>query len=628
MLDNKELATIKKPNEPLGAKTKEEFEEMITAIAHSKRDIVWWAENFFRIVSLNTGLGLIKLYEKQKQMLYHLVNHDRNVILSSRQTGKTTTYTILCMWLATLFPEKKIMICANKLQTSIEIMDRLRLAYEYLPKFIKPGILVYNKQEITFSNKSTIRAFATSSSASRGFSAQICIIDEMAFIPKNIIDEFFASVMPVVSSAKDSKVIVVSTPNGTSGLYYDIWQQANSKERQQNKEGWSAFRVDWWEVPGRTEEWKEKQIASIGQAKWDQEFGNQFLSGNQTKKLISDDILEKYRMRLSEYKIKGILPKKQKIVSQDEKELFEFDMWHEFQPTHTYAASMDISEGVGGDSSVLYIWDVTDLSNIIMCAKFSSNTISLVQFAYVSRKMLALYNDPMLAAERNGVSAGTLDSLRITYGYEHIIIDNKKNEPGIFSHVTTKERACIWCKEMMETRGFNFIIYDKDIIDEFGIFCKKDTKGQHLIYQSLPGPNSHDDHVMAFIWLTYILHNDRINQYFIICQNFTSDLGNIYPKILQPLNSYTGDDMRRIQNDPLYKEFMEFKEEARKTFTEYKQREEIDNQFDNFKYRNYDPYFSSDDGPLWDDVQPQVTQNTHQHLPSNSLNPTPSFYIF
>ena len=108
-------------------------------------------------------------------------------------------------------------------------MDRMRIAYEYLPHWIKPGILVYNKSEITFSNMSSIRAFATSSSASRGFSGSILVIDEMSFIPKNIMDEFFASVMPVVSSAKNSKVIIVSTPNGTSGLYYDIWQQANSK---------------------------------------------------------------------------------------------------------------------------------------------------------------------------------------------------------------------------------------------------------------------------------------------------------------------------------------------------------------------------------------------------------------
>ena len=224
-----ELASIKKPGD-VEQVTKEEFETRIRNIAHSKRDICWWAENFFRIVSLNTGLTKIKLYPKQQDLLRALVNNDRSIVLASRQVGKTTCYTVFCMWLATLFPEKKIMICANKLQTAIEIMDRMRIAYEYLPSWIKPGILVYNKAEMTFANMSSIRAFATSSSASRGFSGQILVVDELAFIPKNVADQFFASVMPVVSSAKNSKVIVVSTPNGTSGLYYDLWCQANSKE--------------------------------------------------------------------------------------------------------------------------------------------------------------------------------------------------------------------------------------------------------------------------------------------------------------------------------------------------------------------------------------------------------------
>lgn len=140
-------------------------------------------------------------------------------------------------------------------------------------------------------------------------------------------------------------------------------------------------------------------------------------------------------MKLSEYRLKGIEPKKQKIISEANDEVFEFDMWHEFKGTRTYAASMDIAEGVGGDSSVLYVWDVTDLSDIKMCAKFSSNTVSLVQFAYIARKILSLYNDPLLAAERNGVSAGTLDSMRITYGYQNFLVENKKNEAGIYSHV-------------------------------------------------------------------------------------------------------------------------------------------------------------------------------------------------
>lgn len=112
------------------------------------------------------------------------------------------------------------------------------------------------------------------------------------------------------------------------------------------------------------------------------------MASSTVKKLLPDDVLENYRIKLSEHKAQGIKPKRQRIISQDEKEFFEFDMWHELKQHHAYLASADISEGIGGDSSVLYIWDISDLSDIKMCAKFSSNTTSLVQFAYVARRML------------------------------------------------------------------------------------------------------------------------------------------------------------------------------------------------------------------------------------------------
>ena len=234
----------------------------------------------------------IKLYKKQKEMLEFIAHNNRILTLASRQTGKTTTYTIFCLWYATLFQDKKIMICANKLQTAIEIMDRIRKAYENLPFWIKPGILTYNKGEIEFANGSVIRACSTSSSAARGSSCNCLIIDEMAFIPKNIIDDFFASVVPIVSSSKTSKIIAVSTPNGAEGMYYDLWQKANLGE---SEEGWMPFRIHWWEVPGRDEKWKQQQIATIGIEKWKQEYECDFLT-SLTKRLIPDDIIDKYRM--------------------------------------------------------------------------------------------------------------------------------------------------------------------------------------------------------------------------------------------------------------------------------------------------------------------------------------------
>ena len=276
----------------------------------------------------------------------------------------------------------------------------------------------------------------------------------------------------------------------------------------------------------------------------------------------------------------------------DESELFEFQMWHEFQPYKTYLASADISEGIGGDSSVLYIWDVTNLSDITMCARFSSNTVSLVQFAYVAHKILALYNNPPLAAERNGVSAGMLDSLRITYGYTNIISENKKNEPGIYSHVMVKGKACLWTRDMMTTSCFGFTIYDKNLLDEFSIFVKKDTQSMHNIYHALPGQDSHDDHVMAFIWGLYALHNDRVQKIFTVVDTVTTQLNQVYALALQPLNAYLQSSVDAITNDPMYRDFLEYKEELNIQGQKLLAAEKQEEQQDMFIYKQQNYLFS------------------------------------
>lgn len=158
-------------------------------------------------------------------MLEFIKNNNRVITVASRQVGKTTIYTVFLLWYAMYHPDKRVMVCGNKLSIAIEIMDRIRLGYEYCPKAIKIGVKTYNKGCIEFENNSIIRCFATGSSGCRGFSANVLVMDEAAFIPKNIADEFMASVFPVLSSSKDSKAIMVSTPNGTANnLFYDIWQ--------------------------------------------------------------------------------------------------------------------------------------------------------------------------------------------------------------------------------------------------------------------------------------------------------------------------------------------------------------------------------------------------------------------
>lgn len=116
----------------------------------------------------------------------------------------TTIYTVYILWYAMYHPNKRVMICGNQLNIAIEIMDRIRLGYEYCPSAIKIGVVTYNKQCIEFENNSTIRCFATGSSGTRGFSANcvtgdtwICVQDETGFIEDVQIDEIMDRKSPL-----------------------------------------------------------------------------------------------------------------------------------------------------------------------------------------------------------------------------------------------------------------------------------------------------------------------------------------------------------------------------------------------------------------------------------------------
>lgn len=451
-----------------------------------------------------------------------------------------------------------------------------------------------------------------------GFLSHNCVImDEASFVPNNIASRVFESIYPVISSSKTSQFIMVSTPNGAdpNNLYYSIWQKANRKESDKNAEGWKAFRIDWFDVPGRDEQWKNNTIASIGARRFAQEFGNEFLSNASTKKLIDEDIIEKFRMKLSEYKIKNVKPKTQRIISEKQDRLYEFQMWHEFDKDRTYVASGDIAEGVGGDASVLQVWDVTDTKSITLVAKFSSNRVSLVEFAYICSKILPLYGNPYLFAERNGLSAGMIDALRITYQYPNIARESKNGEAGIYSHVSVKIKACLWARDMLTTDGFGFRIYDKELIDEMSTFVKKDGKSDKTMYAAISP--AHDDNIMSFVWMCYSLQNDVVDKYYVLVDTFKSVFDQFHPARLAPLTAYTSDTLKRISNDPIYRDFMDFKEQNMSEYMKLMQAEERENRNDVFKYSSDDMYFGGAwEGDGWNTGKGQTYVNPNNHMPA------------
>lgn len=520
------------------------------------------------------------------------------------------------------------MLLANKADTVLEILGRIQMAYEYLPAWLKPAVTVWNKGEIQFSNKSMIKGFPTASDAARGFSAGIVIMDEAAFVPNNIASKVFESIYPVISSSKKSKFIIVSTPNGAdpNNLYYSLWQQANQKQAGKNMEGWRPFRIDWWDVPGRDEHWKEMTVASIGAKRFAQEFGNEFLASSTTRKLFDDDVIEKFRMQLSERAARGLRPLTQRLLSENERRLFEFQTWREFDPKRTYMASADVAEGVGGDSSVLYVWDVTETSKIRMCAKFSSNTVSLTEFAYVCSKILALYGDPWLFVERNGLSGGMIDALRITYGYPNVAAESRNGEFGIYSHASVKVKACLWAREMTTTDGFGFEICDKDLVDEMGTFVKRDGKSDKTSYAAVQP--AHDDHVVSFVWACWALSKELVEKYFVVAQTFKTVFDQFQPAVLQPLKAYGSDMIAKIKADPMYAEFAQFRAEAcERSEAARRAFDEEDAADPYFSPAAADPYFGDGGGSEWGSPWDPRGRKDRRPEALNPANRMPVFFV-
>lgn len=504
---SEQLASVKKKNDELEQITREEFLWRAQELKRCRDDIVYFANKYFRIISPDVnegrgGLGVIKTYKKQEDLLRFFQKYNRVVTLAARQSGKSTSYNIFCLWKLCFFESTNIMLLAQREKTAIELLGRLRLAYEYLPDFLKPSIVSYNKSSIEFTKHSKIEAFATASQGARGTSANIVIVDECAFIPDNIADDFMASVYPVISRDKKSKVIFVSTPNGasTKNLFYQTWKSAGESDPN-DINAWQRFRMDWWDVPGRDEEWKENQIKTIGIERFNQEFGNDFARTGSIR-LFSSSVLENLRMskkREPEVTVK--------ITSMDESNIWEVKVWERPKTGHTYVAASDIAEGIGGDSSVLLILDVTDMNDIKLALSFANANISIAEFASLSARLLNAYNCPMFLCEANGVGAGYISILTNHFKYEDILSFDEK-VPGIHSTQKNKMNACLWAKEFFNIYK-HVTLADENLLSQMEVFSRTSSK-TNPSYAAIKG--EHDDYILALVWALYLLNKDVVEK--------------------------------------------------------------------------------------------------------------------
>lgn len=471
--------------------------EMVSEIAKCSKNITHFGENYFWAITTG-GKKNIELYKPQKKLLKALVDNRFVITLASRQSGKSTVMTIFALWYTCFQEDKRVLIVANREDTAKELLRRVKFAYEMLPNWLKPGVENWGQTEVFFSNGSSIVISATSSTAARGMTINVLVIDEMAFIPDHIMDEFWNSVIPVVSSdtTRSTKVFAVSTPNGTSNLFYKLYSDAE-KGRLKT---WKNIRIDWWEIPGRGKKWKEEIEEALAKQNksFDQEFGNKFVETGETATDV--EVIDALRH----------MSKKPLHTYEDG----SYKIWFAPDQSHIYTIGVDVAEGVGGCASVAMVFDITDLTNIQQVAVFHSDTIDPYHFAAFIYKMANQWGAPPLLIERNGPGGQVIDALKEVHKYSSLVEYGPENSKtsgrlGIFSHTNTKSKAITnmryWINSM---RVVN--IYDISTVQEMETFVRYPNG----TWKKRPGNFVYDDRMHAMLWALFVLDPDIATRYY------------------------------------------------------------------------------------------------------------------
>ena len=413
-------------------------------------------------------------------------------------THNTTLMTIFALWKACFNDDQNILIVANKEATAQEIFDRVRMAYEELPNWLKPAVDgEYGKTSMKLSNGSVISIAATSSSAARGKTISCLIIDEMAFIDKTLMEEFWKSVYPSVSARKDSSILISSTPNGDDNKFHSIFSKAKNGDNN-----WGFDEVPWDEVPGRDKEWKRSTIeeGDLSEDEFKQEFECWF---KPTRGASTYDI-EAYKELVAQ----AVDP----IWTNDDG---SYRIFKEANPSSVLTVGVDVGEGVGGDFSTIQIIELKNgnTDSMEQIATYSSNTISTIDFTRILYDILIEWGSPLVFIERNNQGTSVIDNLYDNYNYPNIVdwggkkVKRTNHQKGMISHTNTKYHAVTNMRYWNMTAS-SLKIVDKGTIEELKEFKKSKKNGKWS------AEKGHDDKVMALIWALMIAYKDIAPKYF------------------------------------------------------------------------------------------------------------------
>ena len=467
--------------------TKDQIEEFIKC----KEDPVYFAKNYIRIVSLDKGLVPFEPYKFQEKLINRFHENRFNICMMPRQTGKSTTSVSYLLHYIVFNDSVNVGILANKASTARELLSRLQLAYENLPKWMQQGIIAWNKGSMELENGSKVLAASTSASAVRGMSFNILFLDEFAFVPNHIADSFFASVYPTITSGQSTKVIMVSTPHGMNH-FYRMWHDA---ERGQNE--YIPTSVHWSEVPGRDEVWKEQTIKNTSEQQFRVEFECEFLGS-------VDTLINPAKLRALVYE--------KPIQSGNGLDVYEKPI-----ENHDYVCTVDVARGGGQDYSAFVVIDITDYPNKVV-AKYRNNEIKPMLFPSIIFDAVKAYNNAWVLCEVNDIGDQIAAILNYDLEYPNLLqcsmrgragqivgqgFSGKKTQLGLKMSKAVKAVGCSNLKTMIEADKILF--KDYEILSELTTFIHKRNS-----FEAEDGCN--DDLAMCLVIYAWLVAQDYFKE--------------------------------------------------------------------------------------------------------------------
>ena len=436
----------------------------ITEYAKCMKDPIYFIQEYIRIVSLDEGLIDFKLYDFQKEMIGTFHNNRFTICKLPRQSGKSTTIIAYLLHYVLFNPTVNVAILANKAATARDLLGRLQLAYEHLPKWLQQGVMVWNKGSLELENGSKILASSTSASAVRGGSYNIIFLDEFAYVPANVAEQFFSSVYPTISSGKTTKVMIVSTPHGMN-MFYKLWVDAEEK-----RNSYVPIEVHWSEVPGRDAKWKEETIKNTSEQQFNTEFECEFLGSINT-------LISSAKLKIMPYK----KPKQSNAG---------LDIHESPKEGGTYVLTADVSRGTANDYSAFVVFDVSQMPYKVV-AKFRDNEIKPLLFPAKIYEVARAYNQAFVMVEVNDIGEQVANSLQFDMEYDNLIMASMrgragqvlgggfsggKAQLGIRTTKAVKKIGCSNLKQLIEDN--KLIVEDYDAINELSTFIVKGSTHQ------------------------------------------------------------------------------------------------------------------------------------------------------